>query len=241
MATQEEGAPAHAGLPAYHMVLEPFLSSQGALSFPEKLFLDTHRQKTSSRDSCHCLGLPSALPFSPMWPGLSQKAHTLPYTFTFVLFSYSLATTLRGCFIITLQLRRLRLRSQGPCLPSTQLVPTRRGLEPQTSGPPVFALSQQHGENSEGNAVSCDSPAPRATELPRGKSADSLTTSLPHSRSTQPELITMAGALKAALTPLEPSEGQSWGCLQNPGTLHPHLWKGPSCPSLLAPAQPVAP
>lgn len=132
-------------------------------------------------------------------------------------------------------MRRLRLREAQQLVLSAQPAPSSSGMGTSVFQSPlhphqVCALNQQAADNCGVNAVSYDSQLPLGHRASREEACLSPSALSPHSRSTQPELLSVAGAYEMALTSQELSEGPACGCLQNPEP-HPtpYLQKG-SCP-----------
>lgn len=109
------------------------------------------------------------------------------------------------------------------------------GWEPPPSGPQVCALNPQTGEDSGAHAQCPGTPRCLWGHRSAWQEAFFSPSDLsPHSRSTQPELLSVAGAHEMALTPWETSAGP----VPHPTPPSPQqvpLWLGP-----LALAQPTA-
>lgn len=109
-------------------------------------------------------------------------------------------------------------------------VPRRNGVRISALQTPKCVCSEPAGwRQLQGECtVSCDSPGALGHRAAReeGHNCFSPSTLSPHSRNTQPELITVAGVCAMALTPQEPPVGPDCGYLQN---REPHLWKGSCC------------
>lgn len=112
---------------------------------------------------------------------------------------------------------------------STQPIPSRDGIRISASKPQVRALNQQAGNNSEMQAqCSTALQAHLGCRAAREEAHSCCSPSAfsPHSRNTQPGLITVAGACEMALTPQKCMEGPACGYLQSS---EPPLWKGSFC------------